>query len=124
MNLSEVLNAINYNKEDIFSSLPDVTNKEYVPFVINKSLSYFPDTILQANNMNIRPHVDERMQFHYLMNSIRKKKRFSRWQKSNTSREVEAIMSYFGYNIQRAEEVLSILTQVQIDQILEIEESK
>ena len=124
MNLSEVLNAINYNKENIFSSLPDVTNKEYVPFVINKSLSYFPDTILQANNMNIRPHVDERMQFHYLMNSIRKKKRFSRWQKSNTSREVEAIMSYFGYNIQRAEEVLSILTQVQIDQILEIEESK
>jgi len=124
VNLSEVLNAINYNKENIFSSLPDVTNKEYVPFVINKSLSYFPDTILQANNMNIRPHVDERMQFHYLMNSIRKKKRFSRWQKSNTSKEVEAIMSCFGYNIQRAEEVLSILTQVQIDQILEIEESK
>ena len=62
MNLSEVLNSVNYNKEDIFQDLPDVTEKEYVPFVVNKCLSYFPDTIIQANNMNMHHGIDPKMQ--------------------------------------------------------------
>lgn len=120
MNLSEVLNSINYNKEDIFDSLPEVTHKEYVPFVVNKSLSYFPDTILQSNAMNMRPGLDPRMQYHYLKNSIRKKKRFSKWVKGVDSKAIEAIKKHYNYSNQRAEEVLGLLTEEQIEYLMHL----
>ena len=115
MNLSEVLNSINYSKEDIFGSLPQVTDKEYAPFVVNKCLSYFPDTILQANNMNLRSGIDSRMQYHYLQNSIRKRKRFSKWNKNNVSDDLEVVKRHYGYSNQRAEEALTLLTFDQLE---------
>ena len=110
MNLTEVLNSINYDKTDIFRDLPDVTDKEYVPFVVNKCLSYFPHTILQANTMNMRHGMDRRMQYHYLQNSIRKRRRFSKWNKVVKSDDLEIVMHHYGYSAQRAEEALLILT--------------
>jgi len=117
MNLSEVLNSINYNKEDIFQDLPDVTDKEYVPFVVNKCLSYFPDTILQANDMNMRHDIDNRMQYHYLQNSIRKRKRFSKWNKSSTPERLDLVKKHYGYSNQKAEEALMILSDNQLEYI-------
>tara|TARA_S200002703_G_scaffold144122_1_gene137586 strand:+ start:513 stop:890 length:378 start_codon:yes stop_codon:yes gene_type:complete len=118
MNLSEVLNSINYNKEDLFENLPEVTQKEYVPFVVNKCLSYFPDTILQANNMNMNLGIDPRMQYHYLKNSIRKRKRFSKWNKSETSDQLEAVKKHYKYSNQRAEEALRLLTDEQVEYLV------
>lgn len=120
MNLPEVLNSINYNKEDIFESLPDVTQKEYAAFIVNKSLSYFPDTLLQANNMNMRPGLDPRMQYHYLKNSIRKKKRFSKWVKRVDSKAIEAIKKHYNYSNQKAEEVLGLLSEEQIEYLMNL----
>jgi len=120
VNLGEVLNSINYNKEDLFQDLPDVTTKEYVAFIVNKSFSYFPDTILQANEMNLRPHADPRMQYHYLQNSIRKRKRFSKWAKKNDSSALDAVKRYYGYSPQKAEEALSILNEQQIEYLITI----
>lgn len=120
MNLSEVLNSINHNKEDIFESLPEVTQKEYVSFVVNKSLSYFPDTLIQANNMNMRPGADPRMQYHYLKNSIRKKKRFSKWVKKVDSDALEIVKKHYNYSDQKAEEALRILTEDQIQYLLHL----
>ena len=120
MNLSEVLNSINYSKEDIFGSLPQVTDKEYAPFVVNKCLSYFPDTILQANNMNISHHIDNRMQYHYLMFGLRKRKRFSKWSKSKQEQDIEAIKSVFGYSNAKAEECIKILNEKEIEDIVYI----
>lgn len=117
MNLTEILNSINYDKTDIFRDLPDVTDKEYVPFVINKCLSYFPDTILQANAMNMRHGMDRRMQYHYLQNSIRKRKRFSKWNKIAKSDDLEIVKRHYGYSAQRAEEALSILSEEQLENL-------
>jgi hypothetical protein len=117
VNLSEVLNSINYNKEDIFQDLPNVTDKEYVPFVVNKCLSYFPDTILQANNMNMHHGIDPRMQYHYLQNSIRKRKRFSKWNKARTPESLELIKRHYGYSNQKAEDALRILSDNQLEEI-------
>ncbi len=117
MNLSEVLNSINYNKEDIFQDLPNVTDKEYVPFVVNKCLSYFPDTILQANNMNMHHGIDPRMQYHYLQNSIRKRKRFSKWNKARTPEKLELIKRHYSYSNQKAEDALRILSDNQLEEI-------
>ena len=118
MNLSEVLNSINYNKEDIFLNLPEVTQKEYVPFVVNKCLSYFPDTILQVNNMNMYPAIDRRMQFHYLQNSIRKRKRFSKWNKNEQSDKLDVVKRHYGYSNQKAEEALRIMTDEQVEHLI------
>lgn len=120
MNLSEVLNSINYNKEDLFQDLPDVTTKEYVAFIVNKSFSYFPDTILQANEMNLRPHAHARMQYHYLQNSVRKRKRFSKWAKKNDTSALEAVKRHYGYSSQKAEEALYILSEEQIEHLIAI----
>ena len=117
MNLSEILNSINYNKEDIFQDLPDVTEKEYVPFVVNKCLSYFPDTILQANNMNMHHGIDPRMQYHYFQNSIRKRKRFSKWNKSSTHEHLDLVKRHYGYSNQKAEEALRILSDNQLEHL-------
>lgn len=120
MNLSEILNSINYDKTDLFRDLPEVSEKEYVPFVVNKCLSYFPDTILQANAMNMRHGMDRRMQYHYLQNSIRKRKRFSKWNKTSKSDDLELVKNHYGYSSQRAEEVLSLLTNEQMKYIKEL----
>ena len=120
MNLSEVLNSINYNKEDIFENLPEVTQSEYVPYVVNKCLSYFPDTILQSNAMNMHSGIDPRMQYHYMKNSIRKRKRFSKWNKSETSERLNAVKKHYGYSNQKAEDALRILSDNQLEHLIHL----
>jgi hypothetical protein len=76
MNPFEYLNAINTTKKDLM--VDDVSEKAYSPFMVNRGLSYFPDTILYANEMNLNHHIDSRLQFDFLINIIKKKRRFSK----------------------------------------------
>lgn len=115
MNLSEVLNAINYDKTPLLDD--ELAEKEYVPFVVNRSLSYFPDTLLHANQMNYCNHLPKKMQFDYLRFSIRPRKRFSKWVKSDNDKNLELVKEYFGYSNERAKEALRVLTDEQIEQM-------
>ena len=81
MKLSDFLTAINYTKESLFDTEDEMVQKDYVPFIINRCLSYFPDTIFHANEMNKLNHTEKRLQFDYLRNAIRKRKRYSKWLK-------------------------------------------
>ena len=76
MNPFEYVNAINTGKKDIM--IDDLAEKSYSSFTINRSLSYFNDTVLAANEMNKHHHLDKKLQFHFLINIIRKRKRFSK----------------------------------------------
>lgn len=98
----------------------ELAQKEYVPFLVNRSLSYFTDTLLYANEMNRCNTLDNLMQYEYLFNSIRKGKRFSKWAKSNTSEEIIAISKYFNINLKRAQEYQSILSPEQKQEITNI----
>lgn len=111
--LSEFLNSINYTKENILSK-DSKLEKEYLPFVINKCLSYFPDTIFYSNKMNQNSGIDKKLQYDYYLHSISKKKRFSKWVKPEKHEDIEVIKEVFGYSTQRAEEVLDLLP---IDQL-------
>ena len=115
MNLSEVLNAINYDKTPLLED--DLQEKAYVPFVINRSLSYFPDTILYANQVNHYNQLDKKMQFDYLRLSLRPRKRFSKWIKSQEEDDLQLIKDHYNYSNQRATEVLRVLTPNQIEDI-------
>ena len=112
MNPFEFLNSINYTKKDIM--VDDIVEKEYNSFMVNRSLSYFPDTVLAANEMNQNHHLDSRLQFDFLINIIRKRKRFSKWDKKKIEGDVEVIKEYYSYSDSKAHEVLSLFTPDQL----------
>jgi len=114
MNLGKVLESINYTKEDIL----DPQGKDYVPFIVNKSLSYFMDTVAYANEMNKHPFLDKRMQYDYLKGSIRKRKRFSGWVKKDKSDLIDAIIKYYDVSYRKATEYERLLTEDQKQEIL------
>ena len=89
MKLSEYLNAINHSKDDLL--VDEHAEKKYVPFVVNRCLSYFPDTIMQANEMNMLPNAEKKMQFDYLRHSVRKRKRFSKWLKNENDPRLDSV---------------------------------
>ena len=91
-----------------------LTEKEYPPFVVNRTLSYFLDTIMYANEINTHHHADNKLQFDYLLNSIRSKRRFSRWLKPDENKNLDVIKEYYGYSNQKAKDALNILTEDQL----------
>ena len=117
MKLGDYLKSINYTKEHIMDSEDELIEKSYLPFIINRCLSFFPDTIIQSNYMNELSHIDKKMQFDFLVKSIRKSKRFSPWIKENLPDDIEVVKEYFGYGNRKAKESLEILTEDDINQI-------
>ena len=117
MNPFDYVNAINYSKKDIMQTPED--EKAYAPFMVNRSLSYFNDTVLIANEMNKFHHLDSRLQFSFLINIIRKRKRFSKWVKPEVQNDIESVKEYYGYSNEKARQILSLLSPSQIKQIKE-----
>ena len=115
MNLSELLNSINFSKKNLLLDPQD--EKEYVPYVINRCLSYFPDTLLHANEMNRLSFLDKRLQYEYYLKSIRPRKRFSKWIKKETADDIGIIKEYFGMSEKKAREALRVLSDDQIKSI-------
>ena len=115
MKLGDYLNAINYTKEPLLDTDDESVEKGYTPFVVNRCLSYFIDTVLYANEMNRRPETDKKMQFDYLQRSIRKNKRYSKWLKQESVENLDIIKQYYGYSDTKAKEVMDILTSNDIE---------
>jgi len=86
-----------------------IDEKDYVPFVINKCLSYFPDTIFYSNQMNQMSFLDKKMQYDYYIHSISKRKRFSKWIKPEENSDIEIIKEVYGYSDARAREVVDLV---------------
>ena len=115
MNPFEYANAINYTKKDIM--IDDVAEKAYSPYMINRQLSYFPDTVLAANEMNKNSHLDNRLQFDFFINIIRKRKRFSKWFKPEHVSDLDVVKKYYGYSNEKARQVLTILSTEHINEL-------
>ena len=115
MNPFEFVNAINYTKKNIM--VDDIVEKAYAPYMVNRQLSYFPDTILAANEMNRNHHLDNRLQFDFFINIIRKRKRFSKWYKPETISDLDAVKKYYGYSNEKARQVLTLLSPEHINEL-------
>ena len=115
MNPFKFTDAINYTKQDIM--IDDITEKAYNPFLINRSLSYFPDTVLAANEMNRNHHIDNRLQFDFFINIVRKRKRFSKWFKPEQISDLEIVKEYYGYSNEKARQILTLLSTEQINEL-------
>jgi hypothetical protein len=112
MNPFDYVKAVSYSKKDIM--VDDIAEKAYTPYIVNRALSYHLDTILLSNEMNINHNIDNRLQFDFYINSIKKRNRFSKWHKVIDNTDIDIIMKSFDYNKKRAEEVLSLLDKSQI----------
>jgi Holliday junction resolvase RusA-like endonuclease len=108
----DYLNAINDSKVDIM--IDDIAEKGYNAFMVNRGLSYFQDTVIFANEMNRYHHLDSRLSFDFYINIIRKRKRFSKWFKSSESDSLNVVKEYYGYSNEKAKQVLSLLTDLQL----------
>ena len=117
MNLGEILSSINHNKENILRDRDEREEKQYAPYVINRCLSYFPDTIFLVNSMNCIPNVDKRMHYEFLLTSVRKRKRFSKWLKKEQDIRLDWIKEYYNVSEKKAREYISFLTDEQIEDI-------
>jgi hypothetical protein len=95
----------------------DIAEKSYPSFMVNRGLSYFPDTVLFANEMNVHHNIDHRLQFDFFINIIKKKKRFSKWAKAYNIENLELIKEYYGYSNEKAKSVLSLLNDAQINEL-------
>lgn len=113
----EIIDSINYTKKTLI--VDDVSEKAYDAFMVNKGLSYFQDTVIFAQQMNINYHIDSKLQYDYLFNSIRKKKRYSKWFKKEKDADIDAIKIYFNYGHRKAQEASSLLSKEQIEYIKE-----
>jgi NACalpha-BTF3-like transcription factor len=119
MSFFDFLNAINDNKKDLIRQDPS-TEKDYVPFMVNRGLSYFSDTIMFANEMNQNADICKSWQFDFYRIGIPKKKRFSKWHKRDqNSDDINLVMREYGYSAQKAAAALELLTENQIKQLQE-----
>lgn len=107
--------AVSSTKEQMI--VDDQSEAAYSPFIVNRSLSYFADTLFHANQLNMLPGLDKKLQYDYYMTGIRARKRFTKWAKGSKSEDLDAIKQYYKYTDKRAIEAMSLLTQEQIDWI-------
>ena len=113
----DFVNAIHYTKEALI--VDEWSEKQYNPFVVNKSLSFGADTVIPANEMNSRPHIEKRLQFDFLINTIRPRKRFNKWLKADNIEDLEVVKRYYNYNTEKAQQALRILSPEQLNIIKE-----
>ena len=111
----DYLKAINESKEDVMLTSQD--EKKYAAFIVNRGLSFFMEPIFQANEINRNHHLDSRLQFDYLLNSIRQKKRYSKWLKSEKLDDLDIVKEYYGFGNEKAKNALQVLTDEQLDYI-------
>ena len=115
--LKDYLNAINYTKESLLDSDDEQWEKKYYPFIVNKCVAPFPDAVMLVNEINQLHHLDKRLQFDFLINSLRPRKRFTPWLKAKKLENLEYVKEYYGYNNEKAKEALDILNDEQISAI-------
>ena len=118
--LKHYLKSLNETKENLLESDDPMWEKKYSPFIINKCLAPFNDTIMLVNEMNMRHHLDSKLQYDFLLNTIRSKKRYAPWVKGDKLKDLEYVKEYFGYSNEKAKAALKLLDNEQINTIKDI----
>jgi len=114
--LKDYLYSINQSKKNLLDVNPELENK-YPSFIVNKCLGSFTDAILFANEMNKNAHLPKKLQYDFLINTLKPRKRFTPWIRKQTLEELELVKQYFGYSQDKALQALRILTKDNIDEI-------
>ena len=120
--LFDYISDINYKELKILTTdmgWKEEDDRDYNSFVVNRTLSYFSDTVAFANEMNFRAHTPPKSQFDFLINTVRKRKRFAKWIKPIIGSDLEVIKKYYECNTRVANMYLFILTTEEVDELRE-----
>lgn len=112
--LKEYLKAINTSKEKLMDGEDEMWEKKYPPYIVNKCLAPFQDTIFLVNEMNMNHQTDKKLQFDFLLNTLRTRQRYTPWLKAKKEKHLECVKEYYGYNNAKAKAALDILSDDQI----------
>ena len=118
MELKDWLNSINYSKKNLIDEDPDV-EKKYPSYIINRCMSGHLDAIMYANEMNLYHNLSPKLQYDFLLNILRSKKRFSPWVKKEELKNLDYVKHYYGYSNEKAKQVLPLLSKEQLTFIQE-----
>lgn len=110
MNPFDFLNSINQTKNSIIDADPE-TERQYNPFLANRGLSYFSDTIFLANEMNRLPGLGKKLQYDFLLQSVRPRKRFSKWLKDESNERIDALKTLYGYSHTKAKQAVDLISE-------------
>ena len=115
----DFINSINFTKKNLMrgSDNDELSEKSYAPYLTNKSLSYFTDTLLYANEMNKYHFLDNKLQYEFFLNSIRKKKRFAKWAKADKNDDLVMVSEYYQISLSKAKDAIRILSTEQLSTI-------
>jgi len=111
----DFVKSVSYDKKDLM--VDEVEEKAYQPFLINKALSYHQDAVFLTNEMNVRHGVDNRLQYMFFLNTLRKRQRFSKWQKPYISKKIDTVKSYYKISTKEAKDYAEILSDKQIREL-------
>ena len=115
MNPFEIVKAVTHTKENLMVDVH--AEKGYAPYMVNRALSFFADTVFQANEMNKNYHLDNKLQFDYLLNNIRPRKRWSQWLKPEKIDNIDIVKEYYEFSNEKAKNALEILSVDQLEYI-------
>ena len=115
--LKDYLNAINVSKDSLLDTEDEMWEKKFYPFIINKCVAPFEDTVMLVNEINQLHHLDKKLQFDFLINSLRPRKRYTPWMKAKKLENLEYVKEFYGYNNEKARAALDILNDEQISAI-------
>ena len=115
--LKDYIKAINQTKENLMDTEDEQWEKKYLPFIVNKCVAPFPDTIMLVNEINQLHHLDKKLQFDFLLNSLRPRKRYTPWLKATKLENLEYVKEYYGFGDEKAKVALDILDDDQISAI-------
>ena len=113
--LKEYLKSINQTKENLMDSDDPMWEKKYSPYIINKCIAPFNDTIMFVNEINMRHHLENKLQYDFLLNTIRTRKRYAPWIKQSKQKNLQYVKEYYDYSNSKAKSVLDILDDEQIE---------
>ena len=115
--LKDYLKAINQTKEPLLDTEDEQWEKKYAPFIVNKCLAPFSDTIMLVNEINQQHHLDKKLQFDFLINSLRPRNRYAPWMKAKKLKNLEYVKEFYGFNNAKAKSALDILTDDEVSAI-------
>lgn len=109
------LKSINKSKQNVVND-DEVSYDDYIPFIINKCLSYYPDTLLLAEEMNMHSEIPKEYQYKFLLNMVRPAfRQFKSWVSPEKNEKLQHIMEYYKYNRDKASMICDLFTDEQIE---------
>ncbi len=115
----DFIKSVSHNKKDLIrdSEYPDQMEKQYNAYIVNRGFSYFEDTILHANELNMRHHLFEDAQYRYYLGMLRPRNRFSKWHKAEKNKDLDAIQEVYSVNRTVAKMYLKTLSNDELKSV-------